>query len=110
MKYAEVAENVKRLVETPPSRDEFIYELLLAYNTPKNTVARLKKGLLNQSKEPGEVLLKKKVWFKPLNISNHEIHQRHERMRATKKMYRRRLACLQKSRATGSKRDARSTL
>ena len=64
MKYAEVAENVKRLVENPPSHDEFIYEFLLAYNTPKNTVARLKKGQLNQSKEPGEVLLKKKVWFK----------------------------------------------
>ena len=67
MKYAEVAENVKRLVDEPPSQDEFIYELLLAYNTPKNTVARLKNGQLNQSKEPGEVLLKKKVWFK--NVS-----------------------------------------
>ena len=45
MKHAEVAENVKRLVENPPSQDEFIYELLLA-------------------KEPGEVLWKNKVWFK----------------------------------------------
>ncbi len=42
MKYAEVAENVKQLVENKPSEDEFIYELLLAYNTPKATVARLK--------------------------------------------------------------------
>ena len=50
MKVAEVAENVKRLVENPPLREEFIYELLLAYNTP-NT----------------------------LKISNHEIHQRHEK-------------------------------
>ncbi len=64
MKYAEVAVNVKRLVEHPPSHDEFIYELLLAYNTPKATVARLKNGQLNRSQEPGEVLLKKKVWFK----------------------------------------------
>ncbi len=67
MKYAEVAGNVKRLVGNPPSHDEFIYELLLAYNTPKATVARLKNGQLNLAKGPGEVLLKKKVWFK--NVS-----------------------------------------
>lgn len=58
-----MAENVKRLVGNPPSHDEFIYELLLAYNTPENTVARLKNGQLNLAKVPGEVLLKKKVWF-----------------------------------------------
>ena len=29
MKYAQVAENVKTLVECPPVKDEFIYELLL---------------------------------------------------------------------------------
>ena len=64
MKFAEVAENVKQLVEHPPAQDEFIYVLLLAYGTPKATIARLKAGQLNLSKEPGEVLLKKKVWFK----------------------------------------------
>jgi len=66
MKYAEVAENVKRLLEEPPSNDVFVYELLLAYGTPKATVARLKLGQLNLAKEPGEVLLKKKLWFKPV--------------------------------------------
>ena len=95
MKFAEVAENVKQLVASracetgcrarqqrsgnPPAKDEFIYELLLAYGTPRATIARLKAGQLNLSKEPGEVLLKKKVWFKPLNISNHEIHEPHEK-------------------------------
>jgi len=85
MKYAEAAENVKRLVESracetgcrirqqrsgnPPSNDEFIYELLLAYGTPKATISRLKKGQLNLSKEPGEVLLKKKVYFKAIGIT-----------------------------------------
>ncbi len=64
MKYAEVAENVKRLVEKLPPQETFIYELLLAYGTPKATIARLKSGQLNLTKEPGEVLLKKKVWFK----------------------------------------------
>jgi hypothetical protein len=63
MKFAEVAENVKQLVENPPDQDEFIYALLLAYGTPKATIARMKSGQ-TLSKEPGDVLLKKKVWFK----------------------------------------------
>ncbi len=69
MKYAEVAENVKKLVENPPPNDEFIYEILLAYGTPKATIARLKSGSINLSKEPGEVLLKKKVWFKSVETN-----------------------------------------
>ncbi len=64
MKYAEVAENVKKLLESPPAKDEFIVELLLAYGTPKATISRLKSGAINLSKEPGEVLLKKKVYYK----------------------------------------------
>ena len=71
MKFAEVAENVKQLVECPPAKDEFIYELLLAYGTPKATIARLKSGAINLSKEPGEVLLKKKVYFKALTTITH---------------------------------------
>ncbi len=67
MKYAEVAENVKKLVENPLPHDEFVYELLLAYGTPKATIARLKSGSINLSKEPGEVLLKKKVYFKAVD-------------------------------------------
>lgn len=64
MKFAEVAENVKQLVENPPSKDGFIFELLLAHGSPKATIARLKAGRLNLAKTPGDVLLKKKVWFK----------------------------------------------
>jgi len=67
MKFAEVAENVKQLVENPPAKDEFIYELLLAYGTPKATIARLKSGAINLSKESGEILLKKKVFFKAVS-------------------------------------------
>lgn len=64
MKYAEVAENVRRLVENPPPHDEFIFELLLAYGAPKATIARLKAGSLNLCDGPHDVLLKKKVWYK----------------------------------------------
>jgi hypothetical protein len=105
MKFAEVAENVKQLVEEPPPSDEFIFELLLAYGTPNATISRLKSGQANLAKERGEVLLKKKVYFKPLTAagrgwsakgrtaenevngntpntlkkSNHESHELHEK-------------------------------
>jgi len=63
MKFAEVAENVKWLVDELPSQETFIYELLLAYGSPKSGVTLLKKGTRNLSKIPGEVLWKNKVWF-----------------------------------------------
>lgn len=46
------------------SKGEFIYDLLMAYGISKTSVTRLKKGDFNLSKEPGEVLYKKKVLFK----------------------------------------------
>ncbi|MEN8254832.1 MAG: hypothetical protein ABFR33_05110 [Verrucomicrobiota bacterium] len=69
MKVAEVADNVKRLVDEPPSRDGFVFELLLAYGSPKSGVTLLKKGTRNLSKVPSEVLWKNKVYFKPVNVS-----------------------------------------
>jgi hypothetical protein len=64
MKYADVAENVRHLLDDRPSQDEFIYELLLAYGKPKASITRLKQGTYNQSKVPGEVLWKKELYFK----------------------------------------------
>ena len=43
---------------------EFIFEFLAAYNIPKATVTRLKKGNSNLSKQQGEVILKKKLFFR----------------------------------------------
>ena len=56
MKFADVAENVKRLLDVLPPQEEFIFELLLAYGSPKSGVTLLKKGTRNLSKVPGEVL------------------------------------------------------
>ncbi len=64
MNFAEVAANVKRVVEMPPPKSEFAYALLLAYGLPRATIARLKTGTLNLSKVPGDILLKKKLWFR----------------------------------------------
>ncbi len=44
----------------------FIYDFLLAYDTPKSIIKRLKDGGLNLSKNEGEVLWKKKIFFKAI--------------------------------------------
>ena len=50
------------------SKDEFIYKLLLAYEFPKATITRLKRGDYNQSNNRDEshqeILWKKKLFFK----------------------------------------------
>ena len=44
--------------------DTFIYDLLIACGTSNASVALLRKGSRNLSKNDGEVLLKKKLFFK----------------------------------------------
>lgn len=71
MNLLDIEKNIKRLIQTF-NQDTFIYDLLLAYNLPKATVTRLQKGTANISKVPGEVSLKKKVFFK--EIFNKDLH------------------------------------
>lgn len=71
MNLLDIENNIKRLLQTF-NQDTFIYDLLLAYNLPKATVTRLQKGTANISKVPGEVSLKKKVFFK--EIFNRDLH------------------------------------
>lgn len=62
----EIENNVVRLIENF-SQEEFIYDLLLAYGISKTSITRLKKGDFNLSKNEGEVLYKKKIFFKEEN-------------------------------------------
>jgi len=55
--------NLKALV-TNLNQETFIYDLLMAYELPKAAVTRLQKGDYNISKVPGELLWKKKLFFK----------------------------------------------
>lgn len=55
--------NLKALV-TNLNQETFIYDLLIAYELPKAAVTRLQKGDYNISKVPGELLWKKKLFFK----------------------------------------------
>jgi hypothetical protein len=48
----------------------FIFDLLLAYEQPKSSITRLKKGDYNLSKTQGEILWKKKLFFKKESIGD----------------------------------------
>jgi hypothetical protein len=59
----EIEQNVKRVIENF-SKENFLYDLLLAYGISKTSITRLKSGDFNLSKVDGEILYKKKIFFK----------------------------------------------
>lgn len=61
----EIEQNVKRMIENF-SKENFLYDLLLAYGISKTSITRLKSGDFNLSKVEGEILYKKKIFFKQL--------------------------------------------
>ena len=63
MNSKEIQNNVQAIVDNF-SKEEFIYDLLMAYGTTKTVTTMLKKGDYNLSKIDGEVLSKNKVFFK----------------------------------------------
>ncbi|MHB1921349.1 MAG: type IIL restriction-modification enzyme MmeI [Chitinophagaceae bacterium] len=69
MKSNEIESNVKRIFENF-SKEEFFFDLLFAYGISKTSITRLKKGDFNLSKTKGEILYKKKVFFKEESTSS----------------------------------------
>ncbi len=65
-------ENDLKLLVQELDEETFIYYLLLAYNQPKASITRLKEGDYNRSKKPGEVLWKKKLFFK--KVTEGDLH------------------------------------
>jgi len=74
------------LLELVTSLDEesFIYDVLLAYGQPKASVTRLQKGDYNLSKTQGEILWKKKLFFKQEKIV--DLHQLIEQLKADERI------------------------
>ena len=58
MNLEKLEESVRNIV-TNLDQDEFIFQLLRAYDLPKASITRLKSGQYNQSKNDDEVLWKK---------------------------------------------------
>jgi hypothetical protein len=63
MNIAQIEKNLQKLMKAF-NKESFIYELLLAYGSPKASITRLQKGNLNLSKNDGEIIWKKKLFFK----------------------------------------------
>jgi len=57
-------ENAVKKVIAALNEDSFIYDFLLAYDTPKATIARLQKGNLNVALFAMDVVWKKKLFFR----------------------------------------------
>ena len=71
MNATQIENNVQELIQSI-NEDTFIFDFLLAYDTPKSIVKKLKDFSLNLSKENGEVLWKKKLFFKV--VANNDLH------------------------------------
>ena len=65
----QIETNVTELVKNF-NKDEFIFDLLLAYGISKTSITRIKKGDFNLSKVEGEVLYKSKLFFKEVFTGN----------------------------------------
>nr|WP_320013125.1 DNA methyltransferase [uncultured Desulfobulbus sp.] len=63
MNINKLEEDLKNLVENF-DEDSFIYDFLKLYDFPQASITRLLKGDFNLSKNPGEILWKKKLCFK----------------------------------------------
>lgn len=71
MTIAQIENNLQELVKAF-SLDSFVFDLLLAYGSPKATITRLKRGELNQLETKGELLSRKNLFFK--EASTDELH------------------------------------
>jgi hypothetical protein len=70
MNLYQIEENISTLVKNI-DKQGFIYNLLSAYNIPKSSVTRLKKGTYNQSSVQDEIIWKNKLYFK---FTNEDLH------------------------------------
>lgn len=69
MNIQDIEENIEKLIKNL-DEEIFLYEFLLSFGISKVSVSRLKKGDFNVSKEIGEVLWKKKIFFKSCKEEN----------------------------------------
>jgi hypothetical protein len=64
MNIAEIESSLKQLVEAPFQRTDFIYQFLAIYDAPKSTVTKLRQSNSEDLLSPGDLLWKKKLWFR----------------------------------------------
>jgi len=72
MNLENIEKNLKALSKNFDKKT-FIYDFLTAYELPKSSIDRLKKGDYNKSKSSGELIWNKKIYFKSL-VDNNDVH------------------------------------
>lgn len=63
MTITQIEKNITALIKKL-AQDTFVFEFLLSYGEPKASISRLQKGDLNQLESKGELLHRKKLFFK----------------------------------------------
>ena len=66
MAITEIEDKIEDIIEQD-NHEEFIFDFLSVYNFPKSTITKLRKGLGNLAKEPGEIYLKNRLYYKSVN-------------------------------------------
>jgi hypothetical protein len=67
MNIAEIETGLKELVDKPFFTTSFPYDFLALYGIPKATITKLKQGSSNESEIRGDILWKKKFFFRIAN-------------------------------------------
>ena len=62
MEIYQIENNLQKVVNNF-SKEEFIFDFMLAYGLPKSTVTLVKNGRHNLSNKEGQIILKKKLFF-----------------------------------------------
>lgn len=71
MNIIDIQNNIKSILDIiKADKSQFIYELLRCFGTPKAAITKLKNGNTNISKKVGEILWKKRLFFKECNDLN----------------------------------------
>jgi hypothetical protein len=67
MNLAQIELNLQQLADNPIDKDNFVFDLLLAYDTPRSTLSRLRNGTLNKAKQEGDVVWKSQLFFRSVS-------------------------------------------
>ena len=70
MTITQIEKNLEDLISNF-KKENFIFDLLLAFGEPQATITRLQKGELNQLDSKGELLHRKKILFKEASENLH---------------------------------------
>ena len=82
MTIIEIENNLHNLVANF-DKNSFIFDLLLAYGTPKSTIKRLQGSDHDKLESSGELVLRKKLYFK---VTDSDLHKTIDELKTKKEV------------------------